>query len=85
MQDDLDIFEIIKEIFITTFNLSGEIITPDAVLSSDLGLDSIDAIDFIVILEKKVGYKLNMEHLLEIKTVGNVVKKVEEMIENQNK
>lgn len=85
MQNNLDVFEIVKEIFISIFNLSGEIITPDAVLSSDLGLDSIDAIDFIVLLEKKIGCKLNMEYLLEIKTIGNIVKQVEEMIENQEK
>jgi acyl carrier protein len=80
MQTTQEILTIIQDIFHDTFDFSKETITLDADLREDLGLDSIDAIDLIILLEKKSGCKLTMEDLISISTVGDVIKKVQELL-----
>ena len=43
-----EIFEKLKEIFISEFELDESKITMDALVAEDLDLDSIDAVDIIV-------------------------------------
>ena len=83
MEKSRDTLEIIQGIFQSAFDLPKETVTVDANLSDDLGLDSIDAIDLIVLLEKESGCKLNMEDLMTIKTVGDVIKKIDEVVAEQ--
>jgi acyl carrier protein len=46
------------------FELDPENMTPDATLYDDLGLDSLDAVDMVVVLEKSFGMKLTDEEAL---------------------
>ncbi len=46
------------------FELDPEKMTPDATLYDDLGLDSLDAVDMVVVLEKSFGMKLTDEEAL---------------------
>ena len=43
------------------FELDPARLTPDATLYDDLGLDSLDAVDMVVVLEKAFGVKLRDE------------------------
>ena len=45
----------VREVLITTFNLSREAVTPEATLFQDLDLDSLDAIDPAVKLDIESG------------------------------
>jgi len=51
----------VREVLITTFELSAESVTPEATLFQDLDLDSLDAIDLAVKLESETGLKRKME------------------------
>lgn len=46
---------------------------------ADLGVDSLDMIEIVMDIEKEFGLKVKDEEIPEIKTVGDLVDKVEEM------
>ena len=71
----------IQEIFIEVFELSPELLKPEAKLYEDLGLDSIDAIDLAIAFERKFNVKVDQEMIKTIRTLDDVYKTA---FENQN-
>jgi acyl carrier protein len=39
----------------------------------DLGLDSVDAAELLIVLERRSGLRLDIEHLDDIQTVADIV------------
>ncbi len=68
-----EIFDIIKEYFISQFEVPEDNITMEALLKDDLGLDSIDALDMIGMLEARLDMEIEGEELKHIRTVRDVV------------
>lgn len=54
----------IVEVLAKEFELDPEKMGPDATLYDDLGLDSLDAVDMVVVLEKTFAMKLTDEGAL---------------------
>ncbi|MDP3478267.1 MAG: acyl carrier protein [Desulfoprunum sp.] len=54
----------IVEVLAQEFELDPEKMGPDATLYDDLGLDSLDAVDMVVVLEKTFAMKLTDEGAL---------------------
>ena len=72
MTDD-DIFQRIKSIFIEEFELEPEQLVPEATLFDDLGLDSLDAVDMVVALEKEFGVKVrDEESIRSVRTLDDL-------------
>ena len=71
-----EIFEKLKNILVSVFEIEADDITPDALLGDDLDLDSIDAIDLVV---KMKAYTpegkpaIDASIFKEVKTVQDVV------------
>lgn len=66
--------EIIKKInafLIEEFELEENQLVPEAQLKSDLGIDSLDFVDIIVIIEKNFGFKVKGEEMINVKTLQN--------------
>lgn len=62
------------EVLAEEFELDQEQMTPEATLYDDLGLDSLDAVDMVVVLEKTFGMKLTDEAALRsIRTVKDLL------------
>lgn len=74
------IFLHLREIFVNQFELDEELITLDAMLYEDLDIDSIDAVDLMVILKKRIGRKLDPEAFKQVRTVGDIVEAVFELM-----
>ena len=55
------------------FQLKPEQIEPATHLIDDLDFDSIDLVDLAVLLEERLGLKLDNEELNSVKTVGDAV------------
>ena len=72
-------YEEIKKLIIECANVNTEI-TPASVLKTDLGFDSIYAVEMILELEEHFGIKIEMEEMDTMMTVADVVKVVEEKI-----
>lgn len=68
-----EVFGIIKDYFINEFEVPEEKISLEADLFKDLGLDSIDALDMIGMLESRTDIDVNEEELKKIRTVKDVV------------
>ena len=45
-------------------------IAEDARLKEDLGIDSLEVVDVIVLVEEEFGFKMRPEHFKELKTYG---------------
>ena len=45
-------------------------IAEDARLKEDLGIDSLEVVDVIVLVDQEFGFKMRPEHFKELKTYG---------------
>lgn len=55
------------------FELDPEQMVPEASIRDDLGLDSLDIVDMVIVLEKAFNFKLqNKESLVKIRTLGDI-------------
>jgi acyl carrier protein len=52
----------------------------NARLAEDLDLDSIDAVDLIVKLQELTSRKLNPEEFKSVRTIGDIVERVHELL-----
>ena len=68
-----EIFGRVRTILVDAFELNPEDIAPNAHIIDDLDLDSIDAIDLAVDLEKETGLSLKEDELREVRLVQDVV------------
>jgi len=81
MADNNAIFEHVAATLSELFDLDPSQITLDSHLGEDLDIDSIDAIDLIVELKKFVGKKISPEDFKSVRTVGDVVNAVAELMD----
>ncbi len=55
------------------FELESGQMVPEATIRDDLGLDSLDIVDMVIVLEKAFNFKLkNKEALVKIRTLGDI-------------
>ena len=81
MADNNAIFEHVASTLAELFDLDRSEITLESHLSEDLDIDSIDAIDLIVELKKYVGKKISPEDFKSVRTVGDIVNAVSELMD----
>ena len=63
----------VMQIMAEEFELEPELLQPDATLYEDLGLDSLDAVDMVVALEKAFGMKMTDEEAVRaVRTLGDL-------------
>jgi len=67
------IYQDVSQLLIALFDTEPALITPQARLYEDLDLDSIDAVDMVVHLQKKTGKKISPETFKSVRTVQDVV------------
>lgn len=67
----------INDILVEDFEVGREKLDLDIKLQ-ELGLDSLDAVDMVVALEKTFGFRAEEEKVKKIRTLRDVVKFVEE-------
>lgn len=55
------------------FELEPQEMTPEATLYDDLGLDSLDTVDMVIVLEGAFGFKIREEEAIrQIRTLGDI-------------
>ena len=64
MMSEEELRQKVVEVLAEEFELDPDIMTPDATLYDDLGLDSLDAVEMVVVLEKTFKMKLTDETAL---------------------
>ena len=70
---DKEIIDLINTTLVNEFELNMDNMVPGAVLKDDLGLDSLDRVDMVIVLEKAFNFKIREEEAIrEIHTLGDI-------------
>ncbi len=72
------IFEKVRAIICEQFDLDEDAVTADTLLEDDLEADSLDLVDLVMSFEDEFQIEVPDEDLSDIKTVGDIVKYIEE-------
>jgi acyl carrier protein len=78
---ETDILERLREVLRDTFEIEPARVTPSAHLFTDLGLDSIDAVDLAIQVQEMTGMRIKPEDFKNVRTVGDVVGTVRGLLE----
>jgi acyl carrier protein len=62
----------LDRIFVDQFELAPEVVVPAALLREDLDLDSLDAADMMIAIEKRFGVRLDDQVARGFRTVGDI-------------
>ena len=66
-------FDKLKAIIVEQFDVDESLVTPEADMQEDLGVDSLDVLDLIVIISEEFDIEIPDEVVDNIKTVGDIV------------
>ncbi len=72
------VFEKVRLILCDQLDLDEDKVTLESSIVDDLGADSLDVVDLIVSLEEEFDIEIPDEEIENIKTVGDIVKYVED-------
>ncbi len=64
----IEIEEKVRNFLIEDLEIDEAKISPDAKLKEDLGIDSLDFVDIVVIVEKNFGFKIKPEEMEGVDT-----------------
>lgn len=70
----------VKEFLIDDLEIDEEKIAPEALLKDDLGIDSLDFVDIVVIVERKFGFKIKPEEMADVKTLAQFCDYIESKV-----
>lgn len=62
------------------FEIDAVLLNDNAALKKDLGIDSLDIVDIIVLIDKEFGVKVKSEELGRLTTLGSLYDFIEEKI-----
>lgn len=72
-----DIENKVKDFLIDDLEIEEEKIVPGALLKEDIGIDSLDFVDIVVIVEKNFGFKIKPEEMAGVKTIDDFYNYIE--------
>ena len=75
----MDIFEKVKDLIADKLDVDDkDSITESSSITDDLGADSLDVVDLVMALEDEFNVEIPEDQVENIKTVGDIVKYIEE-------
>ncbi len=77
------IIEIVNKVLEEEFEIDGNLLKPAALLYEDIGLDSLDAVDLIVMVDKELGVRIEEEDARSIRTLEDVYKIIDELLKEK--
>ena len=75
------IFDKVKDILVDQLDCEEEKVTLEASITDDLGADSLDIVDLVMSLEEVFDVEIPDDQVENIKTVGDIVKYIEDKVE----
>ena len=72
-------FDKVKEILMSELQIDESLITMDAALAADLGINSLELAELVLVVEDQLGVEVNEDDLHRFITVGDVVDYLEEL------
>ncbi|MBQ3041497.1 MAG: acyl carrier protein [Clostridia bacterium] len=71
-------FERLKNILVEELSLNADDVTMESELANDLGVNSLELADLVLVCEDEFGVEFNEEDIHKFITVGDVVEYLEE-------
>jgi acyl carrier protein len=81
--DKAEIIQDVNGFLVEEFEIEEELIKPQATWK-EIGIDSLDFVDIVVIIEKNYGFKLKGEEMANIKTLEQFYDHIHHRILNKN-
>jgi acyl carrier protein len=78
MSEDTGVAHRVVALLTQRLGISPEMVTPSAQLADDLGVDSVDAVEFTVGLEREFNVALPDQVIADVRTVQDVIDLVRE-------
>ena len=75
--EELNMFEKLKNILVEELSLNPDDITPSAELANDLGVNSLELADLVLLCEEEFGLEFSEDDIHKFITVGDVVEYLE--------
>ncbi len=75
-----EIEEKVRAFLIDDLEIDEDKITPDAKLKDDMGIDSLDFVDIVVIVEKNFGFKIKPEEMQGVTTLNQFCDYIESKV-----
>ena len=75
------VFDKIKDIIVEQLDVEEDAVTIEASITEDLGADSLDVVDLVMSIEESFDVEIPDEEVENIKTVGDIVKYIENKVE----
>ncbi|MBK6345956.1 MAG: acyl carrier protein [Bacteroidales bacterium] len=67
----------VNEFLAEEFEIETALLTPEARLVEDLGIESLDFVDIVVIIERDFGFKVKREDMEGVRTLEDLYKYIE--------
>ena len=78
--DRADIEKTINEFLVEEIEIEENLIRDDALLKNDLGIDSLDFVDIVVLVERNFGFKIKAEEMTDIRTLRQFYDYIDEKV-----
>ena len=78
-----EIEEKVKAFLIDELEVEEEKIAPEALLKEDIGIDSLDFVDIVVIVDRTFGFKIKPEEMAGVKTLSDFCDYIETKVGNR--
>ncbi|GHU96282.1 acyl carrier protein [Bacteroidia bacterium] len=75
-----EIDEKVKNFLVEELEVEVEKIVPAAHLKNDLGIDSLDFVDIVVLVERNFGFKINPEEMMGVQTLSQFCDYIESKV-----
>lgn len=75
-----EIEEKVREFLIDDLEIDEKTIFPESRLKDDMGIDSLDYVDIVVIVEKKFGFKIKPEEMVGVATLSQFCDYIESKV-----
>ncbi|MDR0865076.1 MAG: phosphopantetheine-binding protein [Candidatus Symbiothrix sp.] len=72
--------EIVKNFLIEEIEVDEATIKPEALLKNDLGIDSLDFVDIVVIVERNFGFKIKAEEMAAVQNLSQFCDYIESKV-----
>ncbi|MCR4737303.1 MAG: acyl carrier protein [Bacteroidales bacterium] len=65
-----DVIKTVNNFLVEEIEIEENLLGEEALLKEDLGIDSLDFVDIVVIVERNFGFKIKPEEMKDVKTLG---------------
>ena len=72
------VFDKVKELIAEQLDVDADTVTVTSNIQDDLGADSLDVVDLVMSLDEEFDMEIPDEAVANIKTVGDIVKYIED-------